>query len=137
MFTVNIWPILVASVVAFAIGALWYSPVLFGKEWMALAKINQSDVERARAGSMWKSYISQFVATLVMFGVLSFIIWTTKTSSLSDGAFLGLLIWIGFTATEGVGALLWERKPFRLVLIQCVGTLISLVVGGAIIGAWM
>ena len=136
MYTINIWPILVASIVAFGIGALWYSPILFGKEWLALNKVSEHDIAAARAGGMWRSYLAQFVATIVTFAVIGFLIADTNTSSATDGAFLAFLIWLGLVATEAVGALLWERKPFKLVLITAVGTLVTLVVGGAIIGAW-
>ena len=33
MSTLNIWAILVATVSAFLLGALWYAPFLFGKAW--------------------------------------------------------------------------------------------------------
>jgi hypothetical protein len=33
MSAVNIWAVLVAAVSSFALGGLWYSPVLFGKAW--------------------------------------------------------------------------------------------------------
>ncbi len=136
MYTINFWPILVAAVVAFGIGALWYSPVLFGKEWMSLSKINESDMEDAKRRGMWKSYLTQFIASLVSFSVLGFLISSSAIMSATDGAFLALIVWLGFVATDAVGALLWEQKPFKLVLINSIGTLVSLVIGGAIIGAW-
>jgi len=33
----HFWPLLIAAIVRFAIGALWFSPVLFGKTFAALA----------------------------------------------------------------------------------------------------
>ncbi|MBA2685130.1 MAG: DUF1761 family protein [Gemmatimonadaceae bacterium] len=33
MSTLNVWAVLVAAVVAFVLGALWYSPPVFGKLW--------------------------------------------------------------------------------------------------------
>jgi hypothetical protein len=136
MYTINFWPILVAAVVSFGIGALWYSPVLFGKEWMSLTKMSAADMESAKARGMWKAYVAQFVAILVTFLVLGFLTTATNTMTSGDGAFLAFIVWLGFVATDAVSALLWERKPFKLVLISSIGTLVSLVIGGAIIGAW-
>jgi len=136
MYTVNFWPILVAAIVAFAIGALWYSPILFGREWMILTKVTSADIAAAKARGMWKSYIAQLIVSLVMFCVLSFLIVATDTMTGSDGAFLAFIVWLGFVATESVGRFLWENKPFKLILISSIGSLITLVIGGAIIGAW-
>jgi hypothetical protein len=136
MYTVNFWSVLVASVVAFGIGALWYSPILFGKEWMSLTKTSDTDMAAAKAKGMWKSYLMHFVATVVSFCVLGFIIANAGSMNAGDGAFLGFLIWIGFVATMGVSAMLWEKAPLKLVLIDTINTLLGLVIGGAIIGAW-
>ncbi|MEA2715202.1 MAG: hypothetical protein QOG91_230 [Candidatus Parcubacteria bacterium] len=136
MSTVNFWPILVAAIVAFGIGALWYSPILFGREWMMLTKMTSADIAAAKAKGMWKSYVTQFIVSLVMFCVLTFLIVSTGTASGSDGAFLAFIVWLGFVATEAVGRLLWENKPFKLIMISGIGSLITLVIGGAIIGAW-
>lgn len=136
MYPINFWSILVAAVVAFGIGALWYSPMLFGKEWMSLSKMSESEVNAARTSGMWKMYLTQFVAGIVTFGVLGFLIAATNTLTASDGAFMAFIVWLGFSATDAVGSLMWERKPFKLVLINSVGTLVIFVVGGAIIGAW-
>lgn len=136
MSTINFWPVLVAAVVAFAIGALWYSPILFGKEWMTLTKMSDSDIASAKAKGMWKSYIVHFIATIVSFCVLAFIVASTAVASASDGAFLGFFAWLGFIAPIGISELLWERKPFKLILIDTLQVLLGLIVGGAIIGAW-
>ena len=135
MYTINYWSILVASAVSFGLGALWYSPILFGKDWMALSKISSADIS-AKAGSMLKLYVAQAIAVIISFLVLGFIISSTGVAGGTNGAFMAFLIWLGFSATESVGSLIWEKKPLKLILIQSVGTLVSLVVGGAIIGAW-
>lgn len=136
METINLWSILVASIVAFVIGAIWYSPILFGKEWMALTKLSDADVAAAKTKGVTLFYVIQFIFTVVSFCVLGFALGSIGTHTASDGAFLGLLAWVGFVLPIGVSNLMWEKKPFKLVLINTVSTLLSLVVGGAIVGAW-
>ena len=137
MHTVNLWAILVAAIVAFAIGALWYSPILFGKEWMSLTGKTQKDVAAAKAkGGMWKLYVAQLILAIITFGVLGFIVAAASGATASDGAFMGFLAWLGFDATVILGGFLWEKKPLKLVVIQAACSLLTLVVGGAIIGAW-
>lgn len=132
----NFWPILVASIVAMGIGALWYSPLLFGKEWMKLMNIKEAEIAAARKRGMVKLYAGQFVMTLVTFAVLTFILVNTASRTTGDGVLMGFLVWLGFGLPSGVSALLWENKPFKLILITSLANLVTMVIGGAIIGAW-
>lgn len=134
--SIHAWPIIVASIVAFGIGALWYSPILFGKEWMALMKMTDADMSAESTKGMWKLYVSQFVITLITFSVLGFFVAFTGSRTAGDGAFLGFLVWLGFSATESVGEILWRKTPLKMVLISSISTLVIYLVGGAIIGAW-
>ena len=44
--------------------------------------------------------------------------------------------WLGFIATTTTGVAVYERRPFRLLLITNGWQVISLVVMGAILGVW-
>ena len=136
MITVNIWGIIVASIVAFIIGALWYSPLLFGKEWMSLIGMNDRDITAAKNKGMTKYYIIQLIVTLITFTVLGFAIAGLSITTAQDAGFIGLLAWIGFVVPGAVGSLIWERRPFKLIVINSVGTLVCWVIGAAIIGMW-
>lgn len=137
MHSVNFWAILVAAVVAFVIGALWYSPILFGKEWMSLTGVTDKDVAAAQAkGGMWKLYLAQLILAIITFGVLGFIVAAASGMTASDGAFMGFLAWLGFQVTLIAGGYLWEKKPMKLVVIQATCSLLNLVIGGAILGVW-
>lgn len=136
MYTINFWPILIATIVGFGIGALWYSPILFGKEWMTLMKISEKDIDAAKAKGMWKSYLTHFIAHIVSFGVLAFFIASSNATTPADGVFIGFIVWLGFIVPMGISNLLWRKDPFKLVLIDTFQLLTVLLVGGAIIGAW-
>ncbi len=133
---INIWSVIIAAVVAFLISAIWYSPILFGTEWMALSGCTDKDVSNAKSKGVITFYIVQFIVTLVMFIVLGFAMNFAGVDTTSDGAIIGILAWLGFIFPGHVGALMWERRPVKLVLINTVCSLLTLVVGGAIIGAW-
>lgn len=134
--TINFWPVIVSAVVAFAIGALWYSPFLFGKQWMRLMKMSESDIQNANPKEMWSYYLVHFIVTLVSFSVLAFLISLTRIANPSEGAFLGFFVWLGFVAPIGVSELLWEKKSFKLIFINTTQVLLGLVIGGVIMGVW-
>jgi hypothetical protein len=136
MTHISLWPILVASVAAFAIGAAWYSPLFFGKEWMRLKGISEKDITDESKKGMWKLYLAQLISTIAMFLVLGFFVSATGSTGAANGAFLAFLAWVGFSLTTAVGDMLWNKTPVKLVLITEVGALITWALGGAIIGAW-
>ena len=136
MYTINFWPILISAITSFGIGALWYSPMLFGKEWMELMKLNSSDINSIGTKSMAGSYAIHIIANIVSFGVLAFIIAISSATGASDGAFIGFIAWLGFAAPIAVSNLLWRRDSIKLVAIDTLQILIGLIVSGAIIGAW-
>lgn len=136
MDSINIWSVIVATIVAFIIGAVWYSPILFGKEWMTLNKFSDKDMNEAKSKGLTKLYVLQLIFTLISMTVLGFAITASGSFGTSNGAFVGFLAWLGFVLPIHVGSLIWEQRPFKLILISTVNMLLTLVVGGAIIGAW-
>jgi heme/copper-type cytochrome/quinol oxidase subunit 4 len=136
MEPINFIVIIVASLVSFGIGSFWYSPFLFGKEWMEGRKISEKDLGSMQTSSVLRSYIIQFVLTLITFTVLAFVINMSQAQTSTDGAFIGLLGWLGFVIPLSVSGLLWKKETFTLFLIDAVNHLVVLTIGGAIIGAW-
>ena len=45
---INILAVIVAGIVTFGIGALWYSPLLFGKHWMQFNGVTPDKAEAMR-----------------------------------------------------------------------------------------
>ena len=136
MNSINYWPILVSSVVSFGLGALWYSPILFGREWVELLKISDADMARMIDQGMWKRYVTQFILTLITFIVMAFAIDEMGLRTATDGAFVGLLAWLGFIIPVTFSGMLWKNESIKLVLIDAINYLVVLAIGGAIIGAW-
>lgn len=136
MNSINFLPIVVSSLVGFGLSSLWYSPILFGKEWMESQKFSLDKLDAMNKSNVVQSYILQFVFTLITFTVLAFVISMADVRSSTDGAFLGLLAWLGFIVPTSLSNLLWKKETFTLVLIDSINYLLILTIGGAIIGAW-
>lgn len=133
---INIWSVIVATVAAFLIGAIWYSPVLFGKEWMELSGQNDKDISGGKTKKVIGYYVIQLITTFVTFVILGFAMSFAGVDTSSDGAIIGILAWLGLILPVHVSSLIWERRAPKLVLINTVGMLLNIVVGSAIIGAW-
>ncbi|MEK6935014.1 MAG: DUF1761 domain-containing protein [Nanoarchaeota archaeon] len=133
---VNLLAVLVAGIAYFIIGGLWYS-LLFGKVWMNLMGFTKKDIEKAKQGGMAKKYVINFISALVPGYMLAYILDFLKVSTVGNGVMIGVMVWLGFIATTTLGVVLWEGKPFKLYLLNNGYHLVSLVVMGAILGAWV
>jgi hypothetical protein len=131
---VNYLTILVATIIGYIIGALWYSPLLFGNLWVKLMKFSKIDMEKSKKQGMAKQWITMFIATLILTYILSQFI--VAGAGWLHGLRIGALVWLGFLATTQIGIVLWEKKPFALYAINTLHYLVVLVVMGSILGAW-
>jgi Protein of unknown function (DUF1761) len=132
---VNWLAIIVAAVAAFAIGALWYSPVLFGRQWMA-AHGHTPERLAAMQSSMGKTYAFSFITYLIMAMVIALLMGLTGAGTPIQGIVVALLAWLGFGFTIGLNTNLYSDKPAAAFMIDAGYQLIHVIVMGAIVGAW-
>src|SRR5207248_1288425 len=107
---VNYLAVLVAGVVIFLLGGLWYSPVLFAKKWMALIGKTEEEL-KAGAGSMPISYALVFICGLLTSWALAVILAQLPQVTWETGALLGALCWIGFAGAPSFATAIFSGKP--------------------------
>src|SRR5438067_8113314 len=107
---IHLVPVIVSAVAAFALGALWYSPLLFGKQWAAAHGHTPEKLEamRARAG---RAYAVSFFAYLVMAVAMSILIGRMDITMLEGGIKLGALLGVGFAAMITLTATMFSNRP--------------------------
>ena len=137
---VNYLAVLVAAVVMFMLGGLWYSPVLFAKRWIALqGRTEEQERAQAAAANMPLMYASAFVCSLitaiVMAHILAHMAAIMPTGAV-HGAFFGVMAWLGFVAPTTYATALFSGKPKQLWLIDSMYYLVSFVLAGFILAAW-
>ena len=133
---INYLAVVVAALASVAIGAAWYSPMLFGKPWMRMMGWTGGMPEEQKKAAA-KSYALMFVGTLVMTYVLAHFIYIASVVTVTDALVLGFWIWLGFVATVMLGVVLWEGKPWKLYLLNVGYQLVSLLVAAVILALWV
>jgi hypothetical protein len=130
---VNYWAILVAGATYFVLGALWYSPVVFGNAWMKAVGKPKEQLEK---GSTALKMIWAFVGSLIAaYGLARILSWT-GSYSLTDAIVASLLAAICFLVTViGISDSM-EARPMKLYLINIFYNLIGFCIMGIIIGVW-
>jgi hypothetical protein len=125
------WPgILLAALSAFALGGLWYSPLMFVKIWAREANI---DMDPAKRGSMVKIFGLSFLLSLVAAFFLAMFIGADQNASF--GAIAGFLAGTGWVFTFLGIFYLFEGKSLAHFLINACYSIVSLTIMGLIIGA--
>lgn len=124
-----------AALAALVIGALWYSPLLFGNLWQKAHGYSPEDLEALR-GTLGRAYGVSLLCYLVMAGVLAVLVSYAGAATMPQGALLGFLVWIGFLATLGLTAHMVSGKPLAAYLIDTGYQLVYAVLMGVILAAW-
>ena len=129
--SVNYLAVLVAALVTFVIGGIWYSPAVFGKAWM---KENGFTEESLKNRNMAKIFGLSFVLGLIAAFNLAFFIGPEDNPA--TGALWGFLAGFGWVATFIGTHYLFERRSFRLYVINAGYAVVTLTVMGMILAAW-
>ncbi len=132
---INFLAVLVAAVVTFALGALWYSPLLFAKQWVAAHGFSPEQVE-AMQKNTGPAYGVTFVCWLVMSAALAILSHRIGVDTALGGLKLGALCWAGFAATVGLSGLMFSDKRLPAYLIDAGYQLVSLLGMGVILAIW-
>ncbi len=109
-----------ATVAAFLISTVWYS--VFGASTDETTPPWKIAVELLRCLTL----------ALVLAGLAS----RADIDTLAGGLVLGLVLWVGFPLVLWVGAMVWERTPWRLAAIHGGDWLVKLLALTAIVSVW-
>ncbi len=127
---INLLAVVVAALIAFIASFVWY--MLFGRQ---LARVSQAFAEGGRRPQPWKM-LFVLVEHLVIALVLAYLIGRMGITSLSGAVLLGFLLWLGFSATQWVSSMVYEKEPPQKAAIHGGDWLVKLIIMAAIIGVW-
>jgi len=130
--TINWLAVIAATLSNFLIGGLWYSPLLFGKQWM---NENNFTEEGLKKSNMAKIFVTTFLFSFIIAFNLAMFLNDSKTE-ISWGAIAGFLAGFGWVAMSLFIIGQFERRTTRYMLIHAGYVTISFVLMGVIIGAW-
>ena len=116
LFKRTILSVIVALVAAAFISGIWYSPMLFGRQWVALRSA-ALHVAPDPYIAPWKPLV-EVIREIVVAYVLTRLVSLLQITRLTSALNLGFWVWMGFPVTMLVGASLWDNKPWALSLIH-------------------
>jgi len=129
----NYLHILIASVVGFVFGWLWYS-VLFGKAWAAEMKIPEEKMKDCKSGmgaSLVKGFICTFVSTVGLAMLLALHPFVSWVKGAELGAAVGLLL----VGARFLNIGIWEQRSCKLQAINLWHEVLLFALQGAVLVA--
>ncbi len=133
--TISVWGVLIGAVIAMIIGSVWYSPLLFGKRFMALMKVTNADMPELQKNA-GPAYAWSFVAYLVLSFILQVFIHEFDTTTFLGGATIAIVAWLGFMLPISLTTLLYENRPRGLFNLNLFYHLVLMIIIGGVIGVW-
>ncbi|MBA3671175.1 MAG: DUF1761 domain-containing protein [Gemmatimonadaceae bacterium] len=133
---VNYLAVLVAGILIFLLGGLWYSPVLFAKRWVGLMGKNDDETRAAAAGNMAGMYLLVFLCGLATAFALAVVILHFPPFTPLRGVLVAMLCWIGFTGATSYGTNMFSMQPRALWMINAGYNLVAFVVAGLLLVVW-
>jgi hypothetical protein len=130
---INYLAVLVAGLVSFIVGSLWYGP-LFGKSWMEAVGKTEDDLKKGFNPA--KTYGLAFIAHVAVAFTLAYFISLTGADSMKDGFRVGITAWFGFSAATMYINFLFEGYKTKLFFINVGYYLTFFVVATLILMLW-
>jgi len=123
-----------AAVSSFVVGALWYSPLLFGGAWMALRGLGADAMAEMSVspGSM----VAEFLRGLVVAFVLARFVVRLQVADWLAAVRLALWIWLGFQAMTIAGSVIHEGYAWQLYAIHAGDALVKTVSMSVLLSLW-
>jgi len=131
--------ILVAFIVLFAAGAIWFGPKTFFPIWWKAMGRKADDTPGG--SNMAVVYISTAVANFVQVVSLASVIYFVRLSDPTftwwNGLLTGLLLGIGFAAMSSLSHRLFAGQGFKVWIIEVASDVLNLTLAGLVLGLWV
>lgn len=130
---INYIAVVVVWFIYMFIGAFWYSPAGFAKQWTKHTGIDIMKIPTQRANQII-GYVA--LSALIQAFSLAVIINSLHVVKLENGLAVGLLLWLGFTAATTVGTTLYSKRGWGFLWLNSSYFLVVILIGSLLFSVW-
>ena len=128
---INYLAVVVAAIVNMVVGAVWYSPAAFAKQWAALTGRKMNEMGNGAQG-----YVLTTIGALVQALVLSYFVQYAHANTAYEGAVVGFWLWVAFVAIPQGVNMVFANTRKKLWAINTGYFLVVLLINGAFLAVW-
>ena len=128
--------VIVATLVHFILGGLWYSPLLFGNKFLQIVNWSPEKLAEVENQRHVKELALAFVTSVVLVYILAHFVQYTKAKTAWAGMETAFWLWLGFIVTTQLATVLFEQRPLGLYLINISYQLVGCTLAGVILAVW-
>jgi hypothetical protein len=130
---INYVAVIVAAVVHFVIGGLWYG-LIFANIFVDI--VGREQLEKMAADSHWSQYLIAFISSLVLVYILAHFVQFTGSRTVAGGLQTAFWLWLGFVATTQLSGVIFEQRRLGLYLLNIGYHLVACLICGALLAVW-
>lgn len=130
---INFWAVTLVWVIYMAVGAFWYSPAGFAKQWTKLTGIDIMKIPVEQANRII-SFVA--VSALLQSLTLAIILHSLDVSSVTDGLLATLLLWLGLVSATTVGVTFYGKRSWKFLWLNSSYFLLVMTIGAVIFSVW-
>ena len=130
MNRVNFLALAVITMIAFVASSIWYSPLLFGRQFLELSGAAASPRPNALKA------LCELIRTFVLAYVIARLVLRLNIGDWKSALGLGLWLWVGFPVVLLTGSMLWQNVPWQLAAIHSGDWLIKLLLIPVGVALW-
>lgn len=108
--TINYFSLFAAAITAVVLGLIWYSPLVFGRQWMAASGMTPEKMEARKKRASF-AVIGGFLCQIITAYVLVHFAILFDVATVPQALAFAFWAWLGFTAATSLHAVFWEGKP--------------------------
>jgi hypothetical protein len=106
--------VIVAGIVYFAVGAVWFAPGVFGKWWMRSIGLDPSQQPPQASPTV---YIAPFIGHIIVAMAVGLLAAATGTDALGEGIVLGIVVGLGVAAAVLFDTYYFDPKATNKMLL--------------------
>lgn len=140
---INWAAVIVAMIANMLIGAVWYSPFLFAKPWIAeVEKTIGKETFQRRHQAMRSKLTSLRTYGLALIGaflvsyVMGLIVDYRPADTFEEGVLVGVITWVGFVVSTHLVTVLFEGRSAIVYAINNAHQLVAFAITGGILAVW-
>ncbi|ACV25884.1 DUF1761 domain-containing protein [Kangiella koreensis] len=125
---INYFAVVVAALLSFAIGGLWYSPLLFGRMWLEEMQLKAEDIKQKPS-----VFILSFTFSVIAVFIVADLLGPKPEliNALTISGLIGALVFLGLGITYQ-----FSNRTLRHLLIDGGYHILQFTMFGLILGSW-